>query len=120
MELLSENGLVVLCGAPNLPFFASHKPSNLKLPTHRSIDNTFNATKTYVVFQSNEGDTPKNAYSFRGGQWLDPKRGTVPIAWGSSPLIAEHFPGLWEYYVETATSADSFFAATGAVGYTHP
>eukprot|EP00038_Savillea_parva_P013494 m.211122 g.211122 ORF g.211122 m.211122 type:complete len:610 (+) comp25378_c0_seq1:200-2029(+) len=124
VDVLSQCGLVVQCGAPNLPFFAaaggngSSAPS-LRLPHHR-MTTSFDRTKTYVAFQSNEGDTPKNAYSFRQGNWLNPARGSVPIAWGVAPLIAELFPGLWEYYVDTATPMDSFFAATGGVGYTHP
>lgn len=54
-------------------------------------------------------------YSFRAGQWLDPNRGSAPIAWGCSPLLAQMFPGLW-----TATPMDTFFATTLGVGYTHP
>lgn len=76
--------------------------------------------QVYVTFQSNEGDTPKNAYSFRGGQWLSPSRGAVPIAWGVAPITGRLFPALWEYYATTATPADSFFGATGGVGYTYP
>jgi hypothetical protein len=121
VDLLSQCGLVVQCGAPNLPFFYSWTPtpSSLRLPYHRTAVE-FDRNKTYVAFQSNEGDTPKNAYSFRGGNWLNPKRGSVPIAWGVAPIVAEEFPGLWEYYVDTALVSDTFFAATGGVGYTHP
>jgi len=39
-----------------------------------------------LTFQSNEGDTPKNAYSFRGGNFLLDR--SVPIGWGSAPIIA--------------------------------
>ena len=61
--------------------------------------------QVYITFQSNEGDTPKNAYSFRGGQWLSPSRGTVPIAWGVAPITGKLFPALWEYYVTTGRHA---------------
>ena len=35
-------------------------------------------------------------------------------------MIAELFPGLWEFYVQTARSADQFFGATGGAGYAFP
>jgi hypothetical protein len=70
--------------------------------------------------QSNEGDTPKNAYSFRGGNWLRSARGSVAMSWGSEPTMAELFPGLWEYYVNTAKDTDQFFSATGGAGYAYP
>ena len=31
-----------------------------------------------------------------GGNWLLGARGSIPISWGSAPIIAELFPGLWE------------------------
>lgn len=90
-----------------------------RLPYHRSAT-VLNKSRVYVTFQSNEGDTPKNAYSFRGGNWQLFNR-TTPLAWGVAPIIATLFPGLWEYYVETAVDkVDQFFGATGGVGYTHP
>ena len=62
VDVLSQCGLVVQCGAPNLPFFYSRSPapSSMKLPHHRSAAN-YDRNTTFVVFQSNEGDTPKNA-----------------------------------------------------------
>ena len=119
VELLSRKDGVVVCGAPNLSFFASLKVNTVKLPYHRS-STTLDRSQVYVTFQSNEGDTPKNAYSFRGGNWLLDSRGSVPISWGSAPIIADLFPGLWEFYVNTATDADQFFSATGGAGYAHP
>lgn len=115
--LLSPNNAVVLCGAPNLSFLAAVEVATQKLPHHRASAGTgLDRSKVYVTFQSNEGDTPKNAYSFREGNWLHPSRGDVAISWGSAPLIAEYFPGLWELYATTATPADQFFSATGGAG----
>ena len=42
------------------------------------------------------------------------------MAKGSAPVIADLFPGLWEYYALTARSGDQFFGATGGAGYTYP
>ena len=94
VALLSKKDGVVVCGAPNLSFLSSLAVTTAKLPHHRSTA-TLDTTKIYLSFQSNEGDTPKNAYSFRGGNWLLDSRGSVPMAWGSAPVIAELFPGLW-------------------------
>ena len=44
----------------------------------------------------------------------------MPLAWGVAPIIAELFPGLWSYFGDTATDSDSFFGATGGVGYCYP
>lgn len=125
VEVVSAAGLIVQCGAPNLAFFRALNVNSTakQLPYHRSSEKAaqnYDPSKQYVVFMSNEGDTPKNAYSFRAGNWLNPLRGSIPVAWGVSPIIAEEFPGLWDYYVNTANSTDSFFGATGGVGYTHP
>eukprot|EP00746_Dinoflagellata_sp_MGD_P007861 gnl/MRDRNA2_/MRDRNA2_115646_c0_seq1.p1 gnl/MRDRNA2_/MRDRNA2_115646_c0~~gnl/MRDRNA2_/MRDRNA2_115646_c0_seq1.p1 ORF type:complete len:561 (-),score=69.25 gnl/MRDRNA2_/MRDRNA2_115646_c0_seq1:274-1956(-) len=120
IAVLSPHGTLQLCGAPNLSFLRVLQSQAGKLPYHRAITGQLDSSKHYVIFQSNEGDTPKNAYSFRQGNWLSSSRGTVPLAWGVDPLIAETFPGLWQYYVETASPADQFFAATGGLGYTYP
>ena len=66
VTLLSKKDGVVVMGAPNLSFLQSLKVSTTKLPHHRTKAK-LDKTKIYLTFQSNEGDTPKNAYSFRGG-----------------------------------------------------
>jgi hypothetical protein len=76
--ILAKTDGVVQCGAPNLSFLSSTKVAASQLPYHRSLS-TVDPTKTYVVFQTNEGDTPKNAYGFRAGNWLSPKRGIYLI-----------------------------------------
>ena len=47
---------------------------------------------------------------------MDAARGSVPIAWGVNPLIAEVAPGLLEFYGATASANDTFFAATAGAG----
>jgi hypothetical protein len=73
-----------------------------------------------VVFQTNEGDTPKIVTGLMSGQWLSPARGSQPIAWGINPGIAERFPAIIEYYSNTATNKDSFFAGCSGAGYAYP
>ena len=104
VALLSKKNGVVVCGAPNLvsgaapsgfkkpqrdaaqSFLSALKIERGKLPDNRwhppGADKplTLDRKKVYVTFMSNEGDTPKNAYSFRGGNWLSSARGKVPMS----------------------------------------
>eukprot|EP01043_Picozoa_sp_COSAG02_P050382 COSAG02_NODE_5172_length_4573_cov_1.418194_3_plen_390_part_00 len=61
VALLSKKDGVVVCGAPNLSFLSSLNVSTSKLPHHRSPARSLDKRKIYLAFQSNEGDTPKNA-----------------------------------------------------------
>lgn len=116
---MTRRNTFVLCGAPNLSFLrALPAPGSLRLPAPKPSVTRLDRSKYYLIYQSNEGDTIKNAYAL--GSWLSSQRGSVPISWGVDPLIAEYTPGLWGYYVDTATDQDHFFGATGGVGYTHP
>ena len=64
----------------------------------------------YVTFQSNEGDTPKNAYSFRGGQWLSPSRGAVLVSF----MLPMAGPALGEFLMNSAETRPSIVARTVA------
>jgi hypothetical protein len=130
MTTTKAGGAVVCDGAPNLSFWAAlalnDEPrdgraaaSSLQLPYNRN-EAALDAGACYVAVQSNEGDTPKIAAALQQGAWLDPRRGTVPIAWGVDPLTATLAPDLWGLYASTATANDTFFAATAGAGYAYP
>jgi len=93
--------------------------ASLQLPYNRNGE-ALDDSACYVAVQSNEGDTPKIAAALEQGVWLDPRRGSVPIAWGVDPITATIAPGLWAFYVATATRNDTFFAATAGAGYAYP
>jgi hypothetical protein len=124
-------GAVVCDGAPNLSFWAAlalppapggeapPPPPQQQLPYHRSAA-ALDAGACYVTLQSNEGDTPKIAAALQQNAWLDPRRGSVPVAWGVDPLTWALAPGLWGFYAATATANDTFFAATAGAGYAYP
>jgi hypothetical protein len=59
-------------------------------------------------------------YAVQQEQWLDPRRGSVPIAWGIDPLILDVSPGLLDFYARTSTPNDTFFAGTAGAGYAYP
>ena len=133
MSTTKAGGAVVCDGAPNLSFWAAlaleraggggagaaAAAAAAPLPYHRS-EAALDRTQCYVAVQSNEGDTPKIAAALQQDAWRDPRRGSVPIAWGVDPLTAELAPDLWNFYVQTATANDTFFAATAGAGYAYP
>ena len=133
MSTSKAGGAVVCDGAPNLSFWAAlalalpaaregapeAAPPQQQLPYHRSAA-ALDAGACYVTLQSNEGDTPKIAAALQQNAWLDPRRGSVPVAWGVDPLTWALAPGLWGFYASTATANDTFFAATAGAGYAYP
>ena len=120
-DRVSRNGNFVMCAAaPNLSFWA-HVPvdETPRLPAGPAEAPTLQ-DKYYIAFQTNEGDTPKILAGLMAGGWLSDRRGTVPIAWGINPYIAELFPALFEFYATTATANDGFFAGCSGAGYCYP
>lgn len=101
----SSVGAAVVCdAAPNLSLWARLPvagPVTLPYPTPHAALNT---SAYYLTFQTNEGDTPKILAALMQGAWLDPRRGSVPIAWGINPLMLEVAPALLEYYTSTASA----------------
>ena len=50
------------------------------LPSHdRGM--ALNRSKTYITFETNEGDTPRILVSDMAAAWASPQRGSIPIAW---------------------------------------
>lgn len=96
-------------------------PANKNLSFHQRKHNlVLDPTKYYVLLQVNEGDTYKWLSTFMNSLWKDPKRGSFPIAWGIPPEIIDDIPLILEYYRQTATDNDSFFAAPSGAGYLWP
>ena len=117
---VSLGGGAVMCdAAPNLSFWLNVAARPPALPFHAAAP-ALERGALYVAFQTNEGDTPKFAAGLMGGAWIDAARGSVPIAWGVNPLVAEVAPGLLEFYGDTASANDTFFAATAGAGYAYP
>ena len=122
---VGRNRQVVICsGVLNNSFFAA-------LPATRTVWKQKHPSltpaqvkpepKIYVALMVNEGDSVKEAISLQGmGGWTQPQRGTVPINWGMDPLLCGTHPGLMDYYYDTMTTNDYFFAAPSGWGYIHP
>jgi hypothetical protein len=74
----------------------------------------------YVTFTITEGDNLQYCQNKLKSNWDDDARGTVPINWSISPLLADIAPGLLAYYFETATDNDHFMCGPTGLGYTYP
>lgn len=77
----------------------------------------YDTDAVYVLFETNEGDTPRILSSLFTSAWLSADRGTVPVAWAVDPLLGELFPELWNVYASTATANDTFLAGVDGAGY---
>jgi hypothetical protein len=125
VRVITEQGLTVICsGIPNNSFFNRWKASShsLKQRHRHVVDSSVTVDdKIHLALMVNEGDSIKNALALQGhGAWLQPERGSVPLNWGVDPALFERYSGLMEYYYQSATSADYFFAAAAGWGYAHP
>jgi hypothetical protein len=120
VQRLSRRGHVLVCGhAGNLSFHARVpcRKRRLRQPRHGRQPLSEPRDKYYLAFMTNEGDTPRVLATFFFGAWLDPHRGEIPINWGASPALLAEFPALAEYYYETATENDYFYAGVSGSGY---
>lgn len=112
-RLIGEYGHTYLHWGNNLSFHARvparTEPSRQAL--HVTPDDVeVDTDRYYVVFLSSEGDTMKGPLPFFFGSWFDPARGSVPMNWGLHPEMIR-FPAMLEYFYETATPHDYFYAA---------
>lgn len=95
--------------APRKPLKQKAKPAGVKL-----------ADKTYVCVLMADYDSMTPLYQFLPDHWLDPKRGTLPLAWGLNPNLVETYPDIFQYLYETASPNDHFGADASAAGYMNP
>jgi hypothetical protein len=121
MVAMGPSGTFLICtGCPNLSFH-QRVPARAWPPrARRRFDPAAVRLENrhYVTFMVNEGDTLKWMGSVMGsGRWLESARGRLPINWGISPFINEHFPGLMEYFYETSSAQDVFVSSISGYGY---
>jgi hypothetical protein len=122
---LNRNGLLPeVSGVPNTSFFAklpAPKPPYKQKRRPIDPDKITPEDKIYVTFMVNEGDSLKAAATFMCfGAWLQPERGKIPINWGIEPNLLLSHPWLMNYYYQTMTENDFFFAPPSGWGYAHP
>eukprot|EP00937_MAST-01D_sp_MAST-1D-sp2_P005768 g5768.t1 len=122
-NMTSVFGGTIACSfaSPNLSFWArmrleagAARARRLQEPDRGMA---LDRSKHYVVFETNEGDTPRVLVSAMCSAWAQPERGSVPVAWAVDPLLAQRFPALFDHFAATAGANDSFVAGTAGAGY---
>ena len=58
-----------------------------------------NASKYYVTFVTNDGDTARIVGAAMGQAWPSARRGSLPVAWALDFTMARQFPALFDYFV---------------------
>ena len=112
-DTASKHGGVSFCtfSTPNLSYWRilsqAAKASPIPLPLSDS-GKPLDRHTYYVLFVTNEGDTPRILTSQFAQAWNSPQRGSVPVSWGIDPLLGELFPVLWNAFVSTATANDTW------------
>ncbi len=128
--LTEENAFVQLASHYGKPIFGSEDVPNLSVltafgrnqvrsqpapPTTPPLEN-----KTYVVVAVPDGDNLDFIARRMPQLWAEPERGTFPIAWSLSPLLADLAPPYLDYYYGTATPDDRFVLGPSGAGYLYP
>ena len=106
-------------GVPNLSVLTAYGRNEVRSqpapPAAPPLQN-----KTYAVVAVPDGDN----LDFTSGRmrtlWAEPERGTFPIAWSLSPLLADLAPPYLDYYYRTATPDDRFVMGPSGAGYVYP
>ena len=120
-NITSNAGGVVFCtfSTPNLSFWRSlsvyYGSKPFRVPKHdlgRKLTD-----KVYILFETNEGDTPRILSSQFTGAWLSKDRGKIPIGWAADPYLGTIFPELWNFYARNTTQNDTFIDGVDGAGY---
>jgi len=119
-ELASRHGVYVLA-ADWFENMSVHSGSRARVsarqpqPPSPPLEN-----KIYVTFTVSEGDNLQyNEHRLRR-LWDDPGRGSVPINWSTSPLLADVARNFLGHYQRTATRNDLLVAGPSGGGYIYP
>jgi hypothetical protein len=121
-NITTHAGGVVFCtfSSANLAYWnvlsttLNTKP--LPIPIHDNR-NHLNSNTTYILFETNEGDTPRILTSQFTSAWLSPNRGKIPIGWAVDPILGQMFPELWNFFISNTTQNDTFLAGVDGGGY---
>lgn len=115
-------GGVVFCSfyTPNLSYWQSLGAAlgqRMQPLPHSDRGQRPDPSAVYLLFETNEGDTPRILTSQFTSAWLSPNRGSVPVAWAVDPALGTMFPALWNFYASSATANDSWVAGVDGAGY---
>ena len=83
-------------------------------------DGRVNTDKKYMLFYVGDYDASSWVAQTTPWLWDDPARGSVPLMWSVSPVLAERVPMVLHNYRVTASPGDYFAAADNGAGYLMP
>ncbi len=128
--LTEENAFIQLASQYGKPVFGSQEVPNLSVLTAYGRNEVRSQpappptppleNKTYVVVAVPDGDNLDFIHHRLPALWEEPERGTFPIAWSLSPLLADLAPPYLDYYYGSATPDDRFVLGPSGAGYVYP
>ncbi len=128
--LTEENAFVQLASKYGKSVFGSESVPNLSVLTAYGRNEMRSPpappaapplqNKTYAVVAVPDGDNLDFVSGRMRTLWDEPQRGTFPIAWSLSPLLADLAPPYLDYYYSTATPDDRFVMGPSGAGYAYP
>jgi hypothetical protein len=131
-NLVEENFFVQAASSAGKFILGGHNVPNLSFLSGLSPPTSFSQKRVvppappltddgiYVSFAVPDGDNLDFDTAKMLEVWQDEVRGTVPIAWSISPLLAELAPSILDYFYSEATTLDSFVAGPSGAGYLYP
>jgi len=120
---------IVTAGSANCSFWAGVELDPNKIWMRQQTSSiVFDPNNYYVMFQASDGDAMRVLTSFMGAgwgsywaaPWINTQswhRGQVPYSWSMQPAAVKFIPGILEYYAQTASPMDHFFAGPSGAGY---
>ncbi|HVB62838.1 MAG TPA: GxGYxYP domain-containing protein [Ktedonobacteraceae bacterium] len=76
--------------------------------------------KVYLSFTVSDGDNLQYIQHRMLRLWRDPARGSFPLGWTFSPIMAQAAPAMSAWYLDTATPNDELMAGPSGAGYMFP
>lgn len=112
VETASKFGLVVLLAQVTSVNFSVHcwMPAPKVYRQEHKRDVALEMDKVYVAFGMSDLGL-NNVQDRYYGAWDDPKRGSIPVSWWMEALVKDFAPGMLQFYYETRTPNDYFYAA---------
>jgi hypothetical protein len=129
---IDEPGGVKLTSNAALPVLATDLSTNLEVwtgvPASSSIAQSnpigpvgpIDSSRVYISFTISDGDNLQYIQHRMLHLWQDPARGSFPLGWTISPVMAQAAPAMAAYYAHMATAQDELIAGPSGAGYMYP
>ena len=121
LSLASQYGVVCLDGAENLSFYAGLSDHSKETsPNGADVFPAYKAeNKLYIALIIGNGGLSEGLNEMPA-LWTEARNSDLPLSWNLSPALRNAAPALWEYYADTAGSADCFVSPQAGLGNYNP